>query len=185
MSSNKIERKYLAHYLDETFGSESPSYVRLGDDLEEYNEELNPDVTVKKNIIGEQTIDHKGYDVQSEVTPYYAASGSALSTKLEEIAEERKTGTAIKTTKIDVLTTEAGTQVWAYREDVAVVPTSIGGDTSGVQIPFTIYNLGNRVKGTFDVATGTFTPASQATPGVQQSVSPNTRSGSTTSSSGK
>ena len=183
--SNTIERQSLEHYLDESFGGTTPAYVRLGDDLEEYNEELNPDVTTKKNIKGEQTIDHKGYDVRSEVSPYYATEGSTLSTKLEEIAMERKTGASIKTTKIDVLTTESGTQVWAYKEDVSIVPTSIGGDTSGVQIPFTIYNEGNRVKGTFDVANGTFTPASQATPGVQQSVSPNTRSGSTTSSSGK
>ena len=155
---DKIERKYLAHYVDESFGGETASYVRLGDDLEEYNEELNPDVEVKKNIKGEQTIDHKGYSVQSEVNPYYASEGSTLWEKLAEIANERKTGSACKTTKVDVLLTESGTQVWAYREDVALVPTSIGGDTSGVQIPFTIYNLGNRVAGTFNTSTGVFTP---------------------------
>ena len=47
-----VERKYLAHYLDSAFDTsyESPSYVRIGKDLEEYNEELNPDVEVRKNI---------------------------------------------------------------------------------------------------------------------------------------
>ena len=53
----KIERKYLAHYLDAKFGIKgeseqtyTPAYDRLGKDLEEYNEELNPDVEVSKNI---------------------------------------------------------------------------------------------------------------------------------------
>jgi hypothetical protein len=51
----------------------------------------------------------------------------------------------------------APTVVWAYREDVYVIPNSVGGDTSGVQIPFTIYKAGNRVKGTWDVSKKSFT----------------------------
>lgn len=152
-----IERKYLAHYLDASFGADSSNYVRLGADLEEFNEELSPDVEVKRNILGEQKVSHNGYEVQSEVEPYYADYDDPLFEKLSEIAMERKTGNACKTKKIDVLLKEDGTVVWAYREDVVVVPNSIGGDTSGVQIPFTIYNAGNRVKGTFDLKTKTFT----------------------------
>ena len=45
----------------------------------------------------------------------------------------------------------------AWREDCYVVPESIGGDTSGVQMPFTIHRAGNRAKGTFDVSTKSFT----------------------------
>lgn len=156
---SKIDRKYLAHYLDENFGSGTVSYTRLGKDLEEYNEELNPDVEVNKNILGEQNVNHNGYEVQSEVDPFYAYSGDPLFTKLALIANERKTGDACKTTKVDVLLNADGTVVWAYREDVYVVPNSIGGDTSGVQIPFTVYNAGNRVAGTWDPSTKTFTPS--------------------------
>lgn len=50
-----------------------------------------------------------------------------------------------------------GNILWAYREDIWVVPNSVGGDTSGVQIPFSVYNAGNRVKGTFDMKTKKFT----------------------------
>ena len=156
---SKIDRKYLAHYLDENFGSGTVSYTRLGKDLEEYNEELNPDVEVNKNILGEQNVNHNGYEVQSEVDPFYAYFGDPLFTKLALIANERKTGDACKTTKVDVLLNADGTVVWAYREDVYVVPNSIGGDTSGVQIPFTVYNAGNRVAGTWDPSTKTFTPS--------------------------
>lgn len=154
----KIERKYLAHYLDASFGGETLNYVRLGTDLDEYNEELNPDIEVKKNIIGEQTVSHNGYEVQSEVDPYYAVYDDPLFEKLSDIANERLTGDACITTKVDVLLNEDGTVVWAYREKVWVVPNSIGGDTSGVQIPFTVYNAGERVKGTWVVATKKFTP---------------------------
>lgn len=155
----KVERKYLAHYIDAAFNAESPEYARLGKDLEEYNEELNPDVEVKKNIIGEQTVNHNGYEVQSEVDPFYADYDDPLFEQLSKIANERLTGDACLTTKVDVLVKEDGTVVWAYREKVYVVPKSVGGDTSGVQIPFSIYNAGERVKGTWDVATKKFTEA--------------------------
>lgn len=153
----KIERKYLAHYIDASFGGTPLDYVRLGKDLEEYNEELNPDVEVKKNILGEQSVTHNGYEVQSEIDPYYAYEGEPLFERLVKIANERMTGSDCKTTKVDVLLRADGTVIWAYREDVVVVPNSLGGDTSGVQVPFTVYNGGNRVKGTWNTETKTFT----------------------------
>lgn len=152
----RIARKYLAHYIDEAFGGKE--YVRLGDDLEEYDDELNPDVEVEINILGEANLKHRGYDMESDVDPYYAYEGSNLFTKLAAIANERKRGEICKTTKIDVLITEDAAVVWAYREDVSVIPKSIGGDTSGVQIPFEVYSRGNRVKGVFDITTKTFKP---------------------------
>ena len=153
---SKIERKYLAHYIDAGFGG-TVNYIRLGKDLEEFSEELNPDVEVKKNILGEQSVVHNGYEVQSEVDPFYAYSGDPLFEQLALIANERKTGDDCKTTKVDVLVNEDGTVEWAYREDVYVVPNSVGGDTSGVQIPFTVYSAGNRTAGTWDTTTKTFT----------------------------
>ena len=159
-----IERKYLAHYLDGAFNSETPAYTRLGKDLEEYSEELNPDVEVSKNILGEQSVKHSGYEISSDVDPfYYENYDDALSNKIMEIANTRATGDKCKTTMVDVLLKPADaeggapTVVWAYREDVYVIPNSVGGDTSGVQIPFTIYKAGNRVKGTWDMSTKKFT----------------------------
>lgn len=151
-----IERKYLAHYIDEAFGGKS--YVWLGDDLEEYDDELNPDVEVETNILGEQNVKHNGYDTEGDVDPYYAEYGSPLFVKLSAIANGRKKGEICHTTKVDVLLREDMTVVWAYREDISVIPDSIGGDTSGVQIPFSIYSRGNRVKGSFDISTKMFEP---------------------------
>lgn len=197
----KVERKYLAHYIDSSFGEHyeyaktsdvsldssktyytksgdvysavaepnvsniasyyerffAPQYYRLGKDLEEYNEELNPDVEVQKNIWGEQNVMHNGYEVQSEVEPFYAYDGDPLFSRLCDIANGRLTGDACMTTKVDVLVDSEGEVIWAYREDCYVVPTQVGGDTSGVQIPFTVYNAGNRISGDFDTATKEFT----------------------------
>lgn len=161
-----IERKYLAHYLDASFGGTSVNYVRLGKNLEEYSEELNPDVEITHNILGEQSVQHSGYEAQADVDPYYYEDyEDALSNKIMDLANTRATGDKCKTTMVDVLlkpgSTEdaAPTVVWAYREDVYVIPSSVGGDTSGIQTPFTVYKAGNRVKGTWDVSKKTFTPS--------------------------
>lgn len=163
-----IERKYLAHYLDASFGGATTEYVRLGKNLEEYNEELNPDVEVTKNILGEQSVQHSGYEVQADVDPfYYEDYDDKLSNKIMELANTRATGDKCKTTMVDVLLKPdaddpegtAPTVVWAYREDVYAIPNSVGGDTSGIQTPFSVYKAGNRIRGTWNVSTKTFTPS--------------------------
>lgn len=161
-----IERKYLAHYLDANFGSTTAAYVRLGKNLEEYSEELNPDVEITHNILGEQSVQHSGYEAQADVDPYYYEDyEDALSNKIMDLANTRATGDKCKTTMVDVLLKPGATEdaaptvVWAYREDVYVIPSSVGGDTSGIQTPFTVYKAGNRVKGTWDVSKKTFTPS--------------------------
>lgn len=154
----KIARKYLAHFIDASFGAQEPNYVRLGKDLEEYADELNPDLEVKKNILGEQNVSHNGYEVSSEVDPFYAYDDDPLTEHLMKIANERLTGSECMTTKVDVLLAADGTEVWAYRENCVVVPNSIGGGTDGVAIPFTVTNCGGRVKGSFDLETKKFTP---------------------------
>lgn len=158
------------HFIDanplgnpDTAVSNATNYIRLGQDLEEYSEELNPDVTTTKNILGENSVTHNGYTVSSNVDPYYVYSGEVFGEKLAYIANNRCTGTECCTTKVDALITASGEVIWAYREDVVVVPNSIGGDTSGIKIPFSINNNGNRVKGNFDIDTKIFTPDGEDT----------------------
>jgi hypothetical protein len=158
----KAERKYLAHYIDGAFSDEAPDYVRLGKDLEEYSIELNPDVESKKNILGENSVVVNGYEASSTMEPYYYEYDDSLSEKVMDIAMERSTGDACKTTVVYVLL-QPGVEgaapqcLWAWRENCYVVPESVGGDTSGVQVPFTIHRAGNRKKGTFDIETKKFT----------------------------
>lgn len=160
-----MERKYLAHYLDSAFDTSyaEPAYVRLGKDLTEFSVNLNPDVTTNQNILGERSVKHNGYEASSDADPVYYEYDDALTGKIMEIAMLRKTGEACKTSYVEVLlkpgTAENAvpTIIRAVREDVYVIPNSYGGDTSGVQVPFTIHFAGNRVEGTFDVSTKKFT----------------------------
>ena len=161
-----IERKYMAHYIDAGFNSAlsgtgvTLNWVRLGEDLEELNVELNPDVEQKKNILGENTARHRGYEESQEVDPYYADEDDPLFVKLQAIVDQRKTGDDCATFLLEVHLWEAGAATGsyvAYAQPCLVVPTSYGGDTSGYQIPFTVYPKGERVPGTFVLATKTFT----------------------------
>ena len=61
--TGKIARKYMAHFLDAGFGGSAAEWSRLGKDLEEYNVELNPDTETKKNIIGENSFVHNGFEI--------------------------------------------------------------------------------------------------------------------------
>lgn len=160
----KAERKYLAHYIDSAFDTTyaGAEYVLLGKDLEEFTVELNPDVETTKNILGENSVKHNGYDPSSDADPVYYEYDDALTEKMMEIAMLRQSGDACKTSYVEVLLkpSENGaepTVIRAVREDVYVIPTSYGGDTSGVQVPFSINYVGNRTEGTFDIKTKKFT----------------------------
>lgn len=160
-----MERKYLAHYLDSAFDTSyaAPEYVRLGKDLTEFSVNLNPDVTTGRNIIGETSVKHNGYEASSDADPVYYEYDDALTEKIMEIAMLRKAGKECKTSYVEVLLKPGATEdaaptvIRAVREDVYVVPNSYGGDTTGVQVPFTIHYAGNRVQGTFDLTTKKFT----------------------------
>ena len=160
----KAERKYLAHYLDAAFDTTyaATNYVRIGKDLEEFAVELSPSIETKSNILGENSVIHQGYETSATADPVYYEYDDALTEKLMEIAMLRQSGDACKTSYVEVLLkpTEGGkpTVVRAVREDVLLIPSSYGGDTSGVQIPFTVNFNGNRTEGTFDLDTKKFTP---------------------------
>lgn len=157
--TGKIKRKFMANFIDASTTS-TASYVRLGSDLEEYGVEMNANVETKNNILGETSVIIDSYQPQASVEPYYAVIGDALFTRLQGIVDERQTLDDLDTTVVEVHLWEetgtAGTYV-AYREEAVIEVVSYGGDTTGYQIPFNIHLTGNRTKGTFVLATRTFT----------------------------
>lgn len=159
--TGKVKRKWMAHFINASTISGTPSYVRLGDDLEEYNIEMNANVETKNNIKGETSVIVDSYQPQASVEPYYAVIGDPLHTRLQSIIDERKTMDDLKTSTVEVHLWEedsetAGSYV-AYKEDAMIEVVSYGGDTTGYQIPFNLHSTGNRVKGIFALATKTFT----------------------------
>lgn len=163
--TGKIKRKFMAHFIDAAFPSEAkPVFVRLGKDLEEYTIEMNANVDTKNNILGETTVTLDGYQPQASADPYYAEVGEPLFDRLQGIVDERQTLDDLKTSIVEVhlWETPAAGKYVAYREEAIIEVSSYGGDTTGYQIPFNLHHTGNRVKGTFDLETKTFTEDSAA-----------------------
>ena len=156
----KIERKYLAHYINAAaLGAETATYERLGKDLEEFSPEMAAQVDTKKNILGEMSILISGYEKTGSVEPYYAEQGSALFARLQDIIDNGRVLDDLKTDVVEVKLWEAaeGTSYPAVREEAYIEVNSYGGDTTGYQIPFTLHFTGNKVAGSFDVTSKAFT----------------------------
>lgn len=155
----KIKRQFMVHYINTAEPGETAVYQRLGDDLEEYNVEMNANVDTKNNILGETSVILDSYQPQASVEPYYAEIGTPLFERLQKIIDERQTLDDLKSDSVEVHTWEEATagKYTAYREDTIIEVSSYGGDTTGYQIPFNLHHTGNRTKGTFDPTTKTFT----------------------------
>jgi hypothetical protein len=154
----KIERKYLAHYINTATKSDAV-YERMGKDLEEFSPELSAQVDTKKNILGESSVVISGYEKTGSVEPYYAEEGTGLFQRLQGIIDDALVLDSLKTDVVEVKLWEAaeGSAYPAVKETAYIEVMSYGGDTTGYQIPFTLHYTGEKVKGTFDVATKTFT----------------------------
>ena len=156
----KIERNYMAHFINAAKEGEAV-YERLGQDLEEFSPEMSAQVETKKNILGENSVLISGYEKTAAVEPFYANQGSQLFQRLQEIIDGDLTLDDLKADMVDVKLWDAD-EAGAYpavKETVFIEVTSYGGDTTGYQIPFTIHYTGEKVKGTFNVSTRTFTAA--------------------------
>ena len=156
----KIERKYLAHYIDAAVNGEA-AYEQLGKDLEEFSPELSALVETKKNILGNTSIVISSYEKTASVEPFYAEKDSALFNRLQAIIDDELVLDELKVNVVEVKLWDAKEDgVYpAIREEAYVEINSYGGDTTGYQIPFTLHYTGKKTKGTFDVSTRVFTEA--------------------------
>ena len=157
----RIERRYMAHYLNAAFGKGEASYTRLGSDLEEYSPELTANVEKKSNILGQTSVVIDSYQKQGEVSPYYAEKGDPLFTKLQAIIDGSLVLDDLKTDIVEVKLWDAESSgaFPAVREECYIEVSSYGGDTTGYQIPFNVHYTGVKTKGTFNPTTKTFTEA--------------------------
>ena len=155
----KIERKYMAHFLNAAKPGEEAVYERLGQDLEEFAPELSAQVETKKNILGQSSVVISGYEKTAAVEPFYAQEGSAVFSRLQEIIDGDLVLDELKADVVDVKLWDENEngEYPAIKETVYLEVTSYGGDTTGYQIPFTIHYTGEKVNGTFNISTKTFT----------------------------
>ena len=150
----KLKREALAHYLDTAWNksvsdASKAMFEILGDDIEDMSVEMNADTSQIKNILGQTKTTDNGFTPSMSADPWYANTESKLYPHMRDIVFEQLTGDERKTLMLEVIVedTEATTHT-AYLREVKVTPTSYGGGTEGVNIPFTVDFDGAWVKGT-------------------------------------
>ena len=146
----KLEREAYMLFLDSTFKKvpASASWVLIGDDIDDMSVELNPDTETMKHILGQTKTKDNGYEPSTDADPFYADTDNGLYPMLRDIAMERKKGDACRTLQLEVIVEDtSATNHLAYVQEVMVKPQSIGGDTSGMNIPFKVSDDGTRKKG--------------------------------------
>lgn len=119
----------------------------LGVDNDDLSKELNPDTETGKNVLGEATFKHNGYEPEVSVDPYYADASSALYEKLKDAAIKELYGDGdIKGYFVEALFESAASggvlSGTGYRREAYIIPQSTGGDTSGLGIPFNVNPVG-------------------------------------------
>lgn len=159
--TGQIKKHWVATFIDSAYGA-TPSYVRLGKDLEELTVEMNPNVVTKKNIWGETRTFVGSYEKSASVEPYIAVVGEPLFVRLQKIVDDEQTHDDLNTTVVEVHlweedATKAGSFT-AYKEDAIIAVSSRGVGEDGYSIPFELHYTGNRTKGLFDMDTKAFTP---------------------------
>lgn len=130
----------------------TPVWEVIGKDNDELTKELNPDTEGGKNVLGEQTFVHSGYETEVEVDPYYMDPSRAMYEHMLECALEERyseadlVGLFAEAFFTTVDTTNRIMSGYCYVRDAWFTPQSTGGDTTGYAIPYTINPIGAMVK---------------------------------------
>ena len=154
----KLEREAMAHYLDTEFHTKvseaaEAAFEIIGDDIEEMSVELNSDTEQIKNILGQTKTRDNGYEPSMDADPFYADPDKKLYPKLRDIAMDRLKGDKCKTLMLEVIVEDTSAETHAaWLRGVMVKPQSYGGSTEGFNIPFTVSEDGESVKGTVTAA---------------------------------
>lgn len=128
------------------------SWSVLGHDTDDLSHEMNPDTNTSKNVLGESTFVHNGYEPEVSVDSFYADEDEAIyetlrdNAMMEDFSEAKNTGFYAKcelSAFTEATTTATGT---AYVQRCWIIPQSMGGDTSGFQIPFNVNPFGAVLK---------------------------------------
>lgn len=163
----KLDRNrgmFFAGFLESGQGKTAPTNVDwevLGRDNDDLTKDLNPDTETSKNVLGETTFKHSGYEPSVNVDPYYADTTSALYSKLKAAAVQEKYGDEdIKGYFVEAVfdgtqSTEGHLTGTGYMREAYIVPESTGGDTAGYSIPFTVNPVGPLTTVTVDYTLAT------------------------------
>lgn len=133
----------------------------IGKDNDDLSKELNPDTETSKNILGETTFTHSGYEPEIGVDPYYIDPSRKMYVRIRDNAiQENFAESDLKGYFAEAYFETANKETrkmtgYCYVREAWYVPQSTGGDTSGFAVPVNIYPVGGAVKKaiSYDMAT--------------------------------
>lgn len=133
----------------------------LGKDNDDLSKDLNPDTETSKNVLGEVTFTHSGYESEVSVDPYFIDPARKMYAHLLDIAMQELSDEASCTGYVaEAYFTAANkaTQTmtgYCYVRRAWFVPQSVGGDTAGLAIPVNVNPVGamTKKKISYDMAT--------------------------------
>ena len=134
--------------IDVNYTKASGGWEALGKDNDSLTKELNADTEKSKNVLGETTFRHSGYEPEISLDPYYIDPSRKMYKRILKNAIEEKYGEgdlmgkfaeAFFTVKNNEKRTMSG---YCYVRDAWYVPNSTGGDTTAYAIPVTITPVG-------------------------------------------
>lgn len=148
-----------------TYTPASGGWEALGKDDDDLSKDLNPDTETKKNVLGETSFVHSGYEPSIDLDQYYMDPGRLMYEHLLEVAmqekyaEEDLQGYFAEAFFTDVDEEAQTMSGYCYVRKAWFTPQSVGGDTSGFAIPFNVNPIGGmeRKAITYDMVTNTAT----------------------------
>lgn len=158
-----IARKEFMHFVN-VGTSDTPEWELLGEGIEELSREMNNEVESKTDILGNNsTTVTKGNQVSS-FDPFKCRRDSKLFAKLYQIYTDDLELSDVEMEFLEVSVfdkTEDG-KYQAIKQTGAIDLKSVGGDTTGLDMPFDVNYIGSKTKGTFDANTKKFTATTVA-----------------------
>lgn len=135
------------------FGSwDGTQWDVIGKDNDDLSKALNPDTETSKNVLGEATFKHSGYEPEIDVDPFYIDSERHMYEKMlqnaleEKYGEDDLVGHFAEAFFTSVDTEKRTMKGYCFVRSAWFVPQSTGGDTSGYSIPVNIHPVGPMVK---------------------------------------
>lgn len=153
-----------------TYNPASSGWEALGKDNDDLSKELNPDTETSKNVLGEATFIHSGYEVEVSIEPYYIDPSRKMYARIRDNAiGEKYGGTDLIGYFAEAHFETANPKTrkmtgYCMVRQAWYVPQSVGGDTSGYAIPVNVYPFGamTRKDIVYDMATNEATITDQA-----------------------
>ena len=138
--------------IDVNYTKASGGWEAIGKDNDSLTKDLGADTETSKNVLGESTFSHRGYEPNVSVDPYYIDPSRKMYKRiLKNAIEERYGESELKGFFAEAFFTMANKEKrtmsgYAYVREAWFVPTSTGGDTTAYAIPIEIHPVGPMTK---------------------------------------